>query len=258
MTTASATRAPARTAWYKATRPDGTDFYSGTVNYAAACGTGLPVTAPTGSPCDPADRATAYLSLSREPGEALTGAGWRGPAWPCRLFVCTPVGDVAAEPDQMWQPCVPGNAAEASRIDMSWKGRVRSLTVEAEVPAHLALGPNGEAVAAILSRVARLTRAELGASAAAWDEPRAARRAVAWEKAWEAARAAGRGGAAAAASGTAWALTRRAVPGPVRWAAGNAALAGVVRDLITPAQFSLLYGPWASVTGAPRTGGRKA
>ena len=180
---------------YKATRPDGTDFCTGTLNYAAACGSGKPVTweLPSWQPRGRMlkDQPHTYLSLSSEPGEVLTGS-----SWPCRLFEAEPVGRTIGH------------------STMSFKVCCRQVLIVAELPAHLALGPNGEAVAALIDRAGRLTPAEARDLAAAWS----------------AARSAARDAARAAARDAAWAL--------------------LVRDLITPAQFDVLYGPWAAVTGA--------
>ena len=76
---------------YKATRPSGLDFYSGTVDYAAALASGEPVrwrprhSGPRGHMTK--DAPETYLSVSAEPGEVLTGG-----SWPCRLFRVVPRG----------------------------------------------------------------------------------------------------------------------------------------------------------------------
>ena len=69
--------------------------------------------------------------------------------------------------------------------------------------------------------------------ATAWDDAWDAARDAAWDAARDAARGAARGAALATARDAVW----------------IAALALVVRDLITPKQFDTLYGPWASVMG---------
>ena len=78
-----------------------------------------------------------------------------------------------------------------------------AVKVVRELPAWQALGPNGEAVAALIKRCRTMT----------YDE--AEQLSAAWYAAGDAARSA------------AWAL--------------------MVKDLITPEQFDLLHGPWASV-----------
>jgi hypothetical protein len=80
-----------------------------------------------------------------------------------------------------------------------------------ELPAHLALGPNGETVAALIERARTITPDEAERLNAAWNAARDAARYAAW------------------------------------YAARDATLALVVKDLITPDQFNTLYGPWASV-----------
>ena len=93
------------------------------------------------------------------------------------------------------------------------KRAVSALRVVKELPAHMALGPHGEAVAALIERAEAIAPEDAKRLAAAWADAAAA-------AAWEAAAAAG-------AAAAAWAL--------------------VVRDLTTPEQFDILYGPWASV-----------
>ena len=135
--------------WFKATRPDGTDFYSGTVDYAAALETGQPVTVD-------------------EPGGEFPGKGWLhaspvptdcvGMQWPCRLFVVDPVGETTTD---------------------GRKYGAHGLRVIEERPVHEALGPQGEQVAAIIDRAARLTETESRELDAAWN--------AAWIPAWDAA-----------------------------------------------------------------------
>ena len=180
--------------WYKATRPDGTDFRTGRVGYAGALASGAVVEFPHPYRKFVRDDPSTYLSVSSEPGEVLTGG-----SWPCRLFTVEPVGAVE------------------SHSSMGWKGCVRTLRVTGEVDAHLALGPNGATVAAVIGRAGRLSAAEAEALAAAWG--------AAWGAAWD------------AAWGAAWG------------AAWDAGVAEVVRDLITPAQYQVLAGPWLTVIG---------
>ena len=95
------------------------------------------------------------------------------------------------------------------------------VKVVKELPAWQALGPNGEAVAAYIERCKTITADEAERLYAAWYAAREAARYAVWEAA------------------------RYAVWDAV-WAA---AIALMVRDLITTEQFDLLYGPWASVFG---------
>lgn len=101
------------------------------------------------------------------------------------------------------------------------------LTVIRELPAWQALGPNGEVVEAHIEKCKTVTPEQVDRLNAAVGAARTAAWGAAWDAAWGAARTAARDAA--------------------RDAAGNSALALLVRDLITPEQFDVLYGPWASV-----------
>lgn len=131
-----------QTRFFKATRPDGTDFYTATVDYAAALESGEP--------------------LPELSGGEFPGTGWyhvgvqstscAGMSWPCRLFVVEPVGleHVGAE-----------------------KAGCRSLRVVEERPAHEVFGPQGVQVVELLNRCASLTAGEgrqmVAARSAAWN-----------------------------------------------------------------------------------------
>ena len=181
--------------YYKATRPDGFDFRTGTINYAAALESGEVIRHPAKRV---RNQPETYLSVSVEPADCT------GFQWPCRLFRVEPVGRV------MTADGLPNKRA------------VSALRVVEELPAHLVFGPNGEEVAALIERVGRLTRDEAHALAKA----RASARASAWDSAWA----------------SAWASARDSA-----WAAADACVALLVKDLINTAQFDLLYGPWKSV-----------
>lgn len=185
------------TTYFKAVRPDGTDFYTGTVDYASLCGTGRTLPLLPGGPCC----GSGVYHASTEAAETLL----RG-SWPCRLFR------------------VKGISVSS---DGSKRG-FRTLEVLEELPAHLALGPNGLDVAALVDRTAHLTSEQATRIAAARSAVRSA--------AWDAARSA------------AWDAVRSAW-GAARSTAQFAAGALVVRDLLTPEQFGVLYGPWESVMG---------
>ena len=199
------------TVYYKAVRPDGTDFRTGTVRYDV----GATVTHPNPHRLD----ASGYLSVSTSP------TGCTGMEWPCRLLVVEPV-----EP---WTP---------DRAGLPNKRACHSLRVVREVPAHEALGPQGEHVAALIDRAASLSGDDLQRLAAARDAAWAAARDAAWAAAWDAARA--------AAWDAAWAAARDAA-----WAAAWAAARGlVVRDLIgthgfTQAHYDTLTGLWRKTIG---------
>ena len=151
---------------YKATRLDGTDFKTGTIDYAAALASGQPVTwAMTGKKGHMIkNEPGTYFSLSSEPGEVLTGG-----QWPCRLFR------------------VEAHGRTISHSQMAFKVCCHGLGVVEELPAHLALGPNGEECAAFIEEVRG------------------------WSAAW--------------------------------YAAGDAARAIIVRDLISADQFIILSRP---------------
>ena len=165
------------TVFYKATRPGGTDFRTGTIHYRVGATVEHPTTKRF-SDMRPNEPGT-YLSVSVEPGEALTGG-----SWPCRMFRVEPVG----------------RTIERTDGQLPYKRGCCALRLLEELPAHTALGPNGEAVAALIERARRLTFDELC-------DLDAARRDAAWD----------------------------------------AVLALLVRDLISPQDFDVLYGPWASV-----------
>jgi hypothetical protein len=197
------------TTFYKATRLDGTDFYNGTVEYAVGKRVRpLPFDGRRGL-CG-----EGVLHASDLPAETLAG-GW----WPCRLF------EVTGKPF----------LSEGHRYGF------RQLSVVREIDSHLALGPNGRDVAALIDRAGRLTPAESHALYAAWD--------AAWtpasDAAWDAARVAARVASWNAARNAAWDAAEEGA-----WdAASDAAIALVVRNLITLEHFDTLYGPWRDVIG---------
>ena len=200
--------------YYKATRPDGTSFYDGKTAWAV--GETVKIK-PKDRRADLCGR--GILHAADAPGETLVGG-----SWPCRLF------EVEGTPI----------AQEGHKFGF------HELTVVRELPAWQALGPNGEAVAALIERAATITveqaerlraaaDAAAGAAAdAAWDAARRAAADAAWDAAW------------GAAADAAW----RAAAGAAADAAWDAALALVVRELISDEQFQVLYGPWASVMEA--------
>ncbi len=206
--------------YFKATRPDGTDFRTGTVNYLAALASGTTVRHPCGESGMIANRADTHLSVS------VVAADCTGMAWPCRLFRVEPVGEIldnlTASPN---------------------KRACSALKVAEELPAHTALGPQGAEVAALIERCRTLAGQELARLAAA--------RVPAWAAAWAAARAAAwataRVAAWVAARDTAWAAARDTAR-DTAWAAASALL---MRDKITPEQFDALYFPWKSVIEQP-------
>lgn len=150
--------------YYKATRPDGTDFFSGTIDYAGALASGEVVRHPKAG--DPVDHdASTYLSVS------VSAADCTGFRWPCRLF--------RVEPDD---PRESG--------DYPSKRTCKSLRVVEELPAWQAFGPNGEQVVGIIEKASRLTTDQARRLAAAWAVARAAAYAAARdaEREWQTAR----------------------------------------------------------------------
>jgi hypothetical protein len=131
--------------YYKAVRVDGTSFYDGKTRWRVGRITRLDGQ-PGSKLCD-----AGVLHASTEPGEALVGG-----SWPCRLFAVEPRG-----------PLVVDDAHPHKVGCGAWK-------VVEELPAWQALGPNGEAVVALIDRAGRLA-----ARFAAWDAARAAARAAA-------------------------------------------------------------------------------
>lgn len=214
--------------FYKATRPDGTDFYSGTVDYASAVG-GDPIALPVVDA--PECCSSTVLHAATVPTETLIGG-----SWPCRLFEVT--GEPVANEEH--------------------KRGFFSLTVVREIDAHLALGPQGREIAALIEQAGALTQADCKSLRAAYGAARVAARGAPRDAACGAARAAARGAAWYAAYGAAWAAARRAAWDAARraaWdAAWDAAQAIVVRDLIgqhglTQDHYDTLTRPWRTVIG---------
>ena len=207
--------------FYKAVRPDGFDFHSGSVDYASLCGTEetLPVKTTVDDP-ECCSRDVYHASTSK--ADTLIGG-----SWPCRLF------EVEGSP-----VCEEEN-----------KRGFYTLRVIRELPSWEALGPNGQEVAALIEAAKSVTASQAQALYAAWGAARGAARGAAWGAArgaawgaaWDAAWDAARGAARGAAWGAAW--------GAVRDAARDAARALVVKDLISEENFNILVGPWLSVMG---------
>ena len=205
--------------YYKATRPDGTDFQTCTIDYAAALVSGEVIRHPVTRKVR--DDASTYLSISTEPADCT------GFNWPCRLFRVEPIGKV-------------GTAS-----DLPNKRTTRALRVVEELPAWQAFGPNGEAVALFIERCRTLTPTpeQTKQFVAARVAARYAARFVAWDAAWDAARFVARD----AARDAAWYAARVTAQDAAWYAARVAAMAAVVRDLITPEQYALLTEPFRDV-----------
>ena len=194
--------------YYKAVRPDGTDFYSGRVLWDQV---GEIVRHP-----DPGgEDAKGYLSVSASPTDC-TGMGW-----PCRLLEVEPV-----EGAPVWEPTP---SLPSKRASHAWR-------VVRELPAHEALGPNGVEVAAFLDLLPTLTNTQ-------WSAARGAARSAAREAARQAAWLAAREAALEAARLSAWLAAFDSTSDAAWNAAWDAAGALVVRDLITTKQFDTLTAP---------------
>ncbi len=195
--------------FWKATRQDGLDFFTGTVDYAAALESGEPLPELTGDGEFPGN---TWYHAATVPTECV------GMSWPCRLFEVEPVGDVHRDEKH------------------PHKVGARSLRVLREVEAHRVFGPQGEQVAALIERVKTLTPEEARRLDAERDAAREWARYVASRAARHAARYATRYAASDAARRAAWYATR--------YAASDAAGALLVRDLIPTEQYDILTGPW--------------
>lgn len=157
---------------YKATRSNGRDFRTGTIDYAAALVSGEVVRHPVARKVR--DLASTYLSVSVSPTDCT------GFSWPCRLFRVEPVGRVMASL----------SASPSKRA-------VSALRVVEELPAWQVFGPQGRQVAAVIERAMALTQDEARRLAAARDAAWAAAGAAAGAAVWAAAGAAARAAAGA-------------------------------------------------------------
>jgi len=211
--------------YWKATRPDGTDFHTGTVDYAAALASGVPVTAPASDDCG--FPGPGWLHLATVPTECV------GMSWPCRLFEVEPVGTVWTD------------------VHHPHKIGTTSVRVLREVDAHLALGPQGEQVAALIERCRSLTGDELERL----DAVRDAAQDATWVATWDAARDAARVAARVAARDALRVAAQDATWVAVRVAVQDAALGLLCRDLIgqhpgwDQDAYDRLTGPWRDVIG---------
>ena len=197
------------TTYYKAVKPNGTDFRTGRVLYAV----GETVTHPEPHKRD----ASGYLSVATVPTDC-TGA-----SWPLRLF------EVSA--DEVWECSTYPN-----------KRCTHSLTVVREIDPWLALGPQGPLLVALVERAGQITADEARRLAAtryaAGDAAWAAARAAAWDAARDAAWAAARAAAWDAAWYAAWDAARAAL---VRDLIGQHGFTQEMYDLLT--------GPWRKIIG---------
>ena len=234
------------TTYWKAVRPDGTDFHTGTVQWAPPAGHvgEWLVRHPTASVIG--DGASGYLSVASVPTDC-TGMGW-----PCRLLEVEAVGEVTT----------PNRAFPHKRAGVAFR-------VLREVPATEALGPQGEHAAALIrsipaitgttaNRVALARRAVLDA---AWNASRKASRnatldasreaalGAARDAAWDASREAALGASRDAAWRAASRVASHATLDATRDATREAVWALLVRDLITTEQYDALTRPWRTAVG---------
>ena len=105
-------------------------------------------------------------------------------------------------------------------------------------------GPNTEAVEALLERASQLTDDEVDRLEAAWLTTWSGKRDSAWDAVLEVAR---NDDTRRRATTIARGAVLTTAPNWVWDALWGAACALVVKNLITDAQFNVLYGPWASV-----------
>ena len=202
------------TTYWKAVRPDGTDFHTGTVQWAPPAGHvgEWLVRHPTASVIG--DGASGYLSVASVPTDCT------GMEWPCRLLEVEAVGEVTT----------PNLALPHKRAGLTFR-------VLRETPATEALGPQGEHVAALIRSIPDITRTPTArfslARDATWYAARDAVRAAAWAAAWNAVRDAVRD----ATWDAAWNAAR------------DATLALLVRDIITTEHYDALTSPWRTAIG---------
>ena len=209
--------------YYKAVRPDGTSFWDPEFRWVPETGPVEGIVVEHPNP-DLGGDAAGYLSVSTAPTDCT------GMEWPCRLLEVEPVDGH------------PVHASSSERLPN--KRTASAWRVIRELPAHLALGPQGQYVAALLAHVWSPEVYELRRPAA-WYAARNA--------AWGAARAAARVAAWYAARTGAWAVTRTAARDVV-WdaaygAAWDAAGALTVRDLLSTEHYDILTRAWREVVG---------
>lgn len=218
--------------YYKAIRPNGTDFYTGTVQWVPESGipaNGFVVNHPTSTEWEVGHE--THLCASTSPTECI------GFEWPCRLLEVEPASQVYEHT---------GTKVSA----LSWR-------VVRELPATQALGPQGEAVAALLDGLRRLDSEALSrlvdialdtALYAAWDATQIA--------ALDAAEGAARLAARDAAQCAAWDIGQAYLKTTTLFAIEDVAGGLVTWDLLRPDQRYNLTEPiraassglWADVT----------
>ena len=202
--------------YYKAIRPDGSSFHDPTFRWLPESG---PIEGHT------VRHASHEDSVSVEPADCT------GMSWPCRLLEVEPVDDYpVVTPEPFTLPY--------KRAALAWR-------VVRELPAHMALGPQGVHVAALIERASVLTEDEVERLGAAWSATRDAAWAAAWSAAWYASWDATRDAARYAAWDATWHAARYAA----WYAARDTARALVTRDLISTEHYDTLTLPWRRIIG---------
>lgn len=220
--------------YWKAVRPDGTDFWTGTVRWLPKTPLKRPHTVRhPSSTCAVREDHSTSLAVSTDPTN-LPGA-----LWPMRLCRVEQVEDIIIT-----------DAYE--RQSVAWR-------VVEEVDPSIRFGPQGPHVAALIARAREITGDEVEKFNAARDAARESARESARDAASKAAGVApGRESAWIAASESAWVAASKAArvtaSDAVWGAVWDAARALVVRDLIgqhgfTQAHYDTFTLPWRTVIG---------
>ena len=215
--------------YWKAVRPDGTDFWTGTVRWLPKTPLKRPHTVRhPSSTCAVREDHSTSLAVSTDPTN-LPGA-----LWPMRLCRVEQVEDII--------------------ITDAYKRQSVAWRVVEEVDPSIRFGPQGLHVATLIARVRAITAGEVGRFDAVWNAVRKS----AWFAASKAAGVAGRESAWIAASESAWVAASKAArvtaSDAVWGAVWDAARALVVRDLIgqhgfTQAHYDTFTLPWRTTIG---------
>lgn len=229
--------------FYKAVQQNGTDFYSGRVDYASLCGTDqtLPPLPKVngryghdGPRCCTGD--VYHASVAK--ADTLIGG-----SWPCRLFEVE--GEPVAEEDT--------------------KRGFYTLKVVRELPAHEALGPSGVALLALFAEIESLTWEQAERAPIQWESSApddAGVMELVSDNARYQAQDSDRGAALDVVEPYVSGLVLTRLPystshmtkdvtirGRARFAAKMAARALVVKDMVDDYDFTLLTAPWNKVMG---------
>jgi hypothetical protein len=203
--------------YYKATALDGRSFMAAPSGHRARYTVGRTTSIPYRRRVKkPLICSSDVLHASETPSETLIGGGY----FPCRLF------EVSGEP--------------VCSSNYHRKHGFVALRVEREIESWRALGPNGREVHTLLERVATLSAASVVDRPSGRDDVLDA----AWSSTHECAIAHARSGAIYGAGRAAQAVLPSSSHGPY-WAAAIYFATGavVMRDLIPPESFALLYAP---------------